>query len=85
MNFKEISIMRIEDVIADLDKIKMPKGTREKIVTFMTEIGINSFRLGFQAGKHEMTEDEYKKILFVKNPNCEAARLINEITFAITD
>jgi len=82
MNLKDASIGIIERAMLDFVDEKMPQKTRERVASYMSTIAAFAFRLGYQFGKDEMTEEQFNALLYDR-ANPELTNLLTEITYRV--
>ena len=83
-SLKDVTIGNIEQMVSEIvGDEKMTKKQRSKVLSYMSAIGTCAFRLGYQVGKEEMTEEQFNDILFGKNRIPEVLDMLSEVTFRV--
>ena len=79
----DASLGNIEELMNEFTNEKMSNKQKKHIVTYMRTVAINAFRIGYQSGKVEMTEDEFNKLLYSVTDDHKVINSMNEILFRI--
>ena len=79
----DASIGNIEELMHEFVNENMSNKQKKHIATYMKTIAINAFRIGYQSGKVELTEDDFNKLLYSVTGDHKVINSMNEILFRI--